>query len=345
MIRINFSLAIFLFCNYSFGQIKIDTTITTQLPDLMVIGKYTQNNINRLEPINGTYIFKGKKTEVIDIKNIDANITDKSGRQLFAKVPGVFVYDMDGTGNQINISTRGLDPHRGWEFNNRKDGVLVNSDMYAYPASHYSIPMESVERIELVRGTASLQFGAQFGGMLNYVSKQGDTFKKIGLESYNTIGSFNLNSSYNAIGGQIGKLNYYTYFSSKSRDGYRNEEHTNYDAEGIILNYDVNSRLKIKSEFARSSYLYKIPGPLTDAMFNEDPRQSTRSRNYFSPTINIPSIKINWEIYENTKLEFTSSAVIGTRNSVLFDKPATVRDSIITATGHYNSRQVDIECL
>lgn len=343
MIRIIFSLILSFIGICTFGQAKQDSTKATQLPDLIVFGKYSSNNISRLEPIIGTYIFSGKKTEVIDLKNIDANITDKTGRQLFAKVPGVFVYDMDGTGNQINISTRGLDPHRGWEFNNRKDGVLVNSDMYAYPASHYSVPMESVERIELVRGTASLQFGAQFGGMLNYVSKQGDTRKKIGLESYNTIGSFNLKSSFNAIGGQIGKLNYYTYYSSKTRDGYRNGEHTNYDAEGVILNYEVNSRLKIRSEFARSSYLYKIPGPLTDAMFNDDPRQSTRSRNYFSPTINIPSIKINWEIYKNTKLEFTSSAVIGTRNSVLFDKPATVRDSINITTGRYTSRQVDID--
>ena len=108
---------------FSFGQSNKDSIRITQLPDLIIVGKTLTNNIGRLESIVGTYIFDGKKSEVIDVKNIDANITDKTGRQLFAKVPGVFVYDMDGTGNQINISTRGLDPHRGWEFNNRKDGV------------------------------------------------------------------------------------------------------------------------------------------------------------------------------------------------------------------------------
>ena len=107
-------------------------------------------------------------------------------------MPGVFVYDMDGSGNQINIATRGLDPHRGWEFNNRKDGIITNSDMYGYPASHYSMPFESIDRIELVRGTGSLQYGAQFGGMLNYVSKQGDTTKPFSFESINTVGSYNL---------------------------------------------------------------------------------------------------------------------------------------------------------
>jgi Fe(3+) dicitrate transport protein len=29
--------------------------------------------------------------------------------------------------------------------------------------------MEAVSRIEMVRGAASLQFGPQFGGMVNYV--------------------------------------------------------------------------------------------------------------------------------------------------------------------------------
>ncbi|MEZ4799108.1 MAG: TonB-dependent receptor plug domain-containing protein [Flavobacteriales bacterium] len=85
---------------------------------------------------------------------------------MFARIPGVFVYDMDGTGNQTNISTRGLDAHRGWEFNIRKDGVLTNSDMYGYPASHFNIPMEAVNRIELIRGGGANQYGAQFGGML-----------------------------------------------------------------------------------------------------------------------------------------------------------------------------------
>jgi Fe(3+) dicitrate transport protein len=328
---------------FSFGQSNKDSIRITQLPDLIIVGKSLTNNIGRLESIVGTYIFDGKKSEVIDVKNIDANITDKTGRQLFAKVPGVFVYDMDGTGNQINISTRGLDPHRGWEFNNRKDGVLINSDMYGYPASHYSIPMESIERIEFVRGTASLQFGAQFGGMLNYVSKQGDTSKKIAIESFNTIGSYNLKSTFNSVGGQIGKLNYYTYFTTKSRDGYRNNEHTDYDAQGFILKYDFNKKLNVRAEWARSSYLYKIPGPLTDNMFYSDPTQSTRNRNYFSPTINVPSFKLNWFISNNTNLAFTSSAVIGSRNSVLFDKPATVRDTINAVTNQFNNRQVDID--
>src|SRR5690606_23292876 len=106
---------------------------------------------------------------------------------------------------------------------------------------------------------------------------------------------------------------------------------------------DVNSKLSLRAEWARSYYLYKIPGPLTDAMFQADPTQASRSRNYFSPTINIPSFNIKWKIAKQTNLEFTSSAVIGARNSVLFDKPATIKDTINTTTNQYNTRQVDID--
>jgi Fe(3+) dicitrate transport protein len=325
-----------------YSQTK-DSIKVNQLSTVTIEALLPRNTVTRLEPVVGTYIFSGKKNEVISLTQIDANITDKTGRQIFAKVPGVFVYDMDGTGNQINISSRGLDPHRGWEFNIRKDGVITNSDMYAYPASHYSIPLESIERIELVRGTGSLQYGAQFGGMLNYVSKVADTTKKFNFESFNTIGSFNLLSSYNAINGKIGKLKYYAYLSKKSRDGYRDIEHTDYDAEGITLTYDPNEKLSLRLEWARSNYVYRILGPLTDAMFTSDPTQATRTRNYFNPAINIPSFILNWQIQHNTKLQFTSSAVIGVRNSVLFDKPATVVDAINPVTLEYANRQVDID--
>jgi Fe(3+) dicitrate transport protein len=323
--------------------VEKDTVSNSRSLDSVVIISYLNQNILRQLPsIQGTYIFSGKKTEVIDLAQIPADITNKTGRQVFSKIPGVFVYDMDGSGNQINIAARGLDPHRGWEFNIRKDGIITNSDMYGYPASHYSMPLESIGRIELVRGTGSLQYGAQFGGMLNYITKQGDTTRPFSFESINTVGSFNLLSTYNAIGGKAGKFKYYGYIHKKSRGGYRDNEHTESEAQAIILSYESN-KFSIRAEWARAKYRYRIPGPLTDSMFYADPTQATRSRNYFSPDIHVPSITLNWQLASQTKLQLVSSAVLGKRNSVLFDKPTNVRDTINTTTLQYNNRQVDID--
>jgi len=325
------------------GQTPADTVKTRELNPVTVEGNRIPLDIHRLPPIQGTYIYSGKKTEVIDIADKNAAITEKYGRQIFAKVPGVFVYDMDGTGNQVNISTRGLDAHRGWEFNTRKDGIITNSDMYGYPASHYNIPMEAVERIEMVRGTGSLQYGAQFGGLLNYISKQPDTIKAFTFESINTVGSYGLLSSYNSVSGKIGKFRYSAWMNKKSITGYRKNSDSRFDAESFSIYYDAQKNLHFKLEWTHSNYITHIPGPLTDEMFHANPKMATRSRNYYQPNIHIPSLTTDWDLTPLTKLRFTASAVIGARNSVMFDRPANIADSIVPTTLQYNNRQVDID--
>ncbi len=337
-----FFISVFIFCtDKSYSQ--NDTLTNKTIDSVSVYVRYLAALRTYLPEVQGTYLFAGKKSEMIMLQQTSADITNKTGRQVFAKVPGLFVYDMDGSGNQINIAARGLDPHRGWEFNIRKDGVLTNSDMYGYPASHYSMPLESIDHIELVRGTGSLQYGAEFGGMLNYVTKTADTTKPLSIESINSMGSYNLLSSYNALGGTVGKFQYYAYAYKKSKDGYRQNEHTDSHAENITLIFTPNNKLSVALQWSRSSYLYRIPGALTDKMFYADPTQATRSRNYFSPDIHVPSININWTVSTKTKIQFISSAVIGTRSSVMFDKPTNVADTINTTTLQYNNRQVDID--
>lgn len=313
------------------------------LDEVVIEEKKNSIQVERLPDVHDTYLIAGTKNEVLQLGGINANIAEKTGRQIFAKIPGVFVYDMDGSGNQINISTRGLDPHRSWEYNIRQNGVITNSDMYGYPASHYSPAMESIERIELVHGTASLQYGAQFGGMINYISKQPDTTKAFTFETINSAGSYGLFSSYNSISGKVGKLTYSAYYQKRHSDGYRKNSKSDAQSQFASLSYEFTKNLKVKAELGRSSYVYQIPGPLTDAMFAQDPRQSTRSRNYFNPDIYIPSIVLDWKISPYTKLRWTNSGVYGSRNSVLIDAFANVPDLIDPATNLYKPRQVDID--
>lgn len=322
-----------------FGQ----DTLKTQKLDEIVIQSQRIHDLERLPKIQDTRLWAGKKNEVINLQNLDVNIAERTPRQIFAKVPGIFVYDMDGAGNQINISTRGLDPHRGWEYNIRKNGIMVNSDMYGYPASHFSIPAEAIDHIELVRGTGSLQYGAQFGGMVNYVTKKPDTTRKITFESIHSAGSFNMLSTYNAASGTLGKFKYHAYFNKRVSDGYRRNSRTNFDAEAITLIYEPSGNVRLTAAFSRSNYVYQIPGPLTDSMFHANPRHSTRSRNYFNPEIYIPSLQLDWKLNEQTFVTWNISAVLGNRNSVQFDKPATVPDAIDPVTLQYPGRQVDID--
>lgn len=338
------TLVLFSFSTFTiaFGQAQKDTATTKELQEI-IIKAWQRRDIDRLPEEQDGFLNAGKKSEVVTMSATNANVAIKTGRQVFAKVPGVFVYDMDGSGNQLNISTRGLDAHRSWEFNARQNGVILNSDMYGYPASHYSAPLESFEKVELVRGTASLQFGAQFGGMINYVTKKADTAKPFSFESINTVGSYNLLSSYNAVSGTHKKFSYYAYYYRRHSDGYRKNSQSDASAQLVQLNYQFNPNLSIKAGLGRSEYLYHIPGPLNDSMFHADPTMSTRSRNYFSPDIYIPSVALDWRLSPRTKLNLTGSAVLGDRSSVQFDAFADVPDTINRATGAYKNRQVDID--
>lgn len=313
------------------------------LRDVIIRGNRIYDNVSPVSQVQGAWLFTGKKSENIPIAGRNLMLAEKHGRQIFARVPGVFVYDMDGTGNQMNISVRGLDAHRNWEFNVRKDGIITNSDMYGYPASHYNIPLEAVERIELVRGTASLQYGAQFGGMLNFITRQPDSLKKFSFENINTAGSYGLFSSYFAASGRERKFGYMVWINKKVIGGYRDHANSQFDAQAITLYFYPSRNVHIRAEWTRSYYLTKSPGPLTDSMFRINPRQATRTRNYYSPDIHVPSVTLQWQLQKNTSLQFTTSAVLGSRNSVMFDRPANVPDVINPVTGQYANRQVDVD--
>ncbi len=284
----------------------------------------------------------GAKSEVVNVGGSTTNVAEKVGRQLFAEVPGVFVYDMDGSGNQLNISARGLDAHRSWEFSVRQNGVVTNSDVYGYPASHYSAPIEAVDRVELVRGTAALQYGSQFGGVINFVMRTPDTTRAATFESHSSAGSNGLLSSWNAVGGKVGRVTYSLYASARRSDGYRANGRSEGDAEFFSASAPLSSTLSLRAEVGRSRYLYQQPGPLTDAMFAANARQSTRSRNFYSPDITVPSLTFTWAPSATTRATVLASGVFGSRSSVAFGGFANQPDAT-SATGVFAARQVDID--
>ena len=72
--------------------------------------------------------------------------------------------------------------------------------------------LEALSKIEVVRGAASLQYGSQFGGLLNYQIKKGNPNKPISFETQQTVGSYGLFNTYNALGGTYKKFSFYVAF-------------------------------------------------------------------------------------------------------------------------------------
>ena len=128
-------------------------------------------NIRKLRAIEGIMITQGKKTEAIKLEKLDANKATNQSRQIYAKIPGLNIWESDGAGIQIGLGGRGLNPSRNSNFNTRQNGYDISADALGYPESYYSPPSEAIDEIHMIRGAASLQFGPQFGGLINFKLK------------------------------------------------------------------------------------------------------------------------------------------------------------------------------
>lgn len=163
--------------------------------------KQNSFGIGRLKPVEGTAIYAGKKSEVISVQDISANLATNNSRQIYSKVAGLNIWESDGAGIQLGIGGRGLNPNRVSNFNTRQNGYDISADALGYPESYYSPPAEAINQIQIVRGAASLQYGTQFGGFLNFKLNDGPEKKKIEIVSRQTVGSFGLFNSFNSVGG------------------------------------------------------------------------------------------------------------------------------------------------
>ena len=64
-----------------------------------------------------------------------------------------------------------IDPNRTSNFNTRQNGYDISADVLGYPESYYTPASEALSEIQIVRGAASLQYGTQFGGLVNFKMK------------------------------------------------------------------------------------------------------------------------------------------------------------------------------
>ncbi|MEJ0081915.1 MAG: TonB-dependent receptor [Puia sp.] len=309
--------------------------------DSVTVTSYLLNiSAKPLPPFENVYIYAGKKTIELNLEANRDNLSANTARIAFAQIPGLNIWEMDGAGTQVNIGTRGTDTHRSIETNMRQNGYNTNSDMFGYPEDHYTPPMQAIGEVQYVRGSAALQFGSQFGGMMNYVIKQHFN-KPIGVESIQTFGSDGFFNSFNSVGGSSGKWTYYAYYDHRQGDGWRPNAAFNYNAFFGSMKYQFNKKASLSFEFSRMEYVQQIAGGLDDAQFNDNSRQSFRARNYFNPEINLPAAIFHYDFSDNSHLEITSNFIIGQRNSVQFINTPNIMDTINSTLGTLNPRQVD----
>jgi Fe(3+) dicitrate transport protein len=274
--------------------------------------------LKHLNDVEETAIFAGKKTEVVLVEASMANLATNNARQLYNQVAGLNIYETDDAGLQLSIGGRGLDPNRTTNFNTRQNGYDISADVLGYPESYYSPAAAGLKEVQIIRGAASLQYGTQFGGLINFKMKEPVKDKKVDVTSRFTRGRFNLFTNFTSLSGTINKFSYYTYYNYKSGDGFRpNSQFESKNAFGHF-GYQISDRTKITADFTYMNYLAKQAGGLTDTMFEDDPLQSNRSRNWFEVNWFLYNFKLAHKFSEESNFTFNFFGLDAQRNSVGF---------------------------
>tara|TARA_B100001250_G_scaffold109695_1_gene92668 strand:- start:946 stop:3366 length:2421 start_codon:yes stop_codon:yes gene_type:complete len=274
--------------------------------------------LKRLDDSKGTSIYAGKKNEIVLVAQTMANLAVNSSRQIYSQVAGLNIYENDDAGIQLHIGGRGLDPNRTSNFNTRQNNYDISADVLGYPESYYTPPAESLSEIQIIRGAASLQYGTQFGGLVNFIIQSPNTMKSLEITSRNTFGSNNLYTNYTSFSGTVNKLSYYSFVNYKKGDGFR--DNSEFDSRNmyINLNYQITKKTKISTEFTYLNYLAQQAGGLSDKMFSENPYQSNRKRNWFNLDWFLYNFKLESELNEMTSLSLNFFGLNAKRKSLGF---------------------------
>ena len=317
-----------------------------QLKEVAIIGTISVNGMGHLEEVRDGIIYSGKKTEVLVLDSMDANTAQNNPREVLGRIPGSNYSETEGGGFPSNgIGFRGLRPTQSTETQTRQNGYNIAADLYGYPESYYLPPLEAVERIEVIRGAASLQFGPQFGGVINYITKNVPNDKPFQFTTSQTGGSYGLFSSFNSIGGTYKKWNYFSYVQYKSVNGLRPNSDVKQVSGFAKIEYCANDKFKIGLEYSLLRNIIHMPGGLTDEKFEQDATKSFRARNWLRSPWNILALTSEYKLSDKTIFTFKSTVNYSARDLVWKNEDGgpQIADSISPITNTYEIREVQRE--
>ncbi|OCB78398.1 TonB-dependent receptor [Flavobacterium crassostreae] len=318
------------------SSIKIVLNKINQLTEVIIRKQNDKlQSLYKLNDIEETAIYAGKKTEVINISKLTANKATNNARQIFAQVVGLTINESSDGGLQLSIGGRGLNPNRTANFNTRQNNYDISADVLGYPESYYATPTEALEEIQIIRGAASLQYGTQFGGLINFKLKT-PTTKPFEFSTRSTIGSYGLGTNFTSVSGTNKKFSYYSFYNYKQGNGYRPNsdfESKNYFAN---LNYQFTPQTSVHLDYTYYNYLAQQAGGLTDAQFYKNPKQSNRTRNWFAVNWNLFALRLKhqWNLDTDFSVQLfglnASRKALGFRdNRITTPDPMQERDLII----------------
>jgi Fe(3+) dicitrate transport protein len=258
-------------------------TETQTLKTITVYGESENDSIVQnpfLLPVEGTKIFAGKRATVIDLDALP-KVQANNYRQALALTPGLQISEESTP--LVSIGYRGIGtPNRSQFMQVLKDGIPIHADPFGYPEAYFTPPLDTVDRIEFIRGGAGLMYGSQPAGALNYITYMPDRNTPFSFRTQNIYGTDDLFSNYTAVTGTVGKLGYYGYYNHRESNGFRSAN-SDYRLDGG--HFKVSYEVSPDTRWILGVDLYEQdngePGGLSVADYAKNRDRATRQYDYF----------------------------------------------------------------
>jgi len=222
-----------------------------------------------------------------DIEKISANVTvitqeeiKKSTattvQDLLKNEEGLIVRDLYGTGTKSTVDMRGF--AKGVNTVVLIDGRRINQ-IDSGTVDWNLIPLENVEKIEVVRGSESVLYGDNaLAGAINIITKRGFTMKPA-LVLDARAESYGGHTEYSTLTGGNEWIGYFFFIKHRQTEGYRENSNFNATDMNTRLNFKINSIFSIDAAAGYHEDKQGLPGALFERQVRDNRRQSTEPKN------------------------------------------------------------------
>ena len=208
--------------------------------------------------------------------------------EILAGVPGVLAQSRYGT-QDVRLTIRGFGARGAGQRSNagtsRGIRVMVDGIPETEPDGRTSfdlIDLASAGRVEIIRSNASALWGNAAGGIINIFSNTG--FDSPYASVSTTFGSFGFVKENVLAGALLGSGRVFFSMSNTSFDGWRVHSRSFSTIASAGIETLVGERTRLGITLAAGINSFRIPGPLTRAQFDADPRQAQDDPAAYSPT-------------------------------------------------------------
>jgi len=239
-------------------QMIFDTADTIQIEEVVITGtpvKVNRNNVPMsVSVVNNSKIEESDESSLLPILN--------------GRVPGLFVTERGVTGFGVAAGSAGQISIRGIG-GNPTTGVLMLIDGHPQFNGIMGHPLpdsyvaSDVERVEVIRGPASILYGTNaMGGVINIITKMQNT-EGVNANARISYGSFNTQKYMGSVGFKKEKFSAFISGNHDQTDGHRPNSDFKITNGYVKLGYNFNEHFYATADFSLAAYEAADPGPDT----------------------------------------------------------------------------------